>query len=1070
MACSACGFEVAPDFAFCPKCGNRLVSAGPGSSAAVGVQSQRSPAIETWSAESETDRRPVTVLFADLSGFTALSERLDPEETRALQTDLFRELSSTIQRFDGFVEKFVGDAVMAVFGAPVAHDEDPERALRAALTMHERIAALSEDWVRRLGQPLALHIGVNTGPVVAGHIGSDAGSAYAVTGDTVNVAARLQSAAGPGQILVSQSTYVLTQHAFSFESLGAVSLKGKAESVAAYRVESALAAPRSTRGLLAHGLAAPLVGRNHDLGELTAAFERMLTGQTQLVSVVGEAGAGKSRLLSEFLDRLEATGRLERVAVRSAVCSSVGERTYGIPAALLRDAYGVAAEDPPGIARQKIAHALASIGAERDETRRISESLGYVLGFETDDPRTRQLEPELVKRQILSAVLAVIERRLEHSALLLIVEDLHWTDAASVDLLRFAIERLPERQFMLVVSHRPAPELAGWAAGSIAHTLVQLEPLARDTSESLLDALFGSSTQRLPLELRSRILEHAGGNPLFLEEMVRGLIADGVLVRDQGDWAYRPGPAAEQVPLSIHGLLLARLDRLPFRARQALQEAAVIGPTFNDALLREVASDPGWADEALGILVGDGLLFEVVQPGAADAAGAGRLYRFRHGLFHDVSYQNLLGSRRNELHTRIGEALEAMCGGTPQRIEDLEALGHHFRLGRDKLRGVRYLVQAGDWARSIYANADAIRHYELALATLESCGECDRDRLAVHERLADALTPVGRLSAAMEHLSAAREGYSRAGDRFSEARVLRKAATLHWAAGERAEAKRCVQEGLALVEGETDHIERAQLYQQIGQLEYRSGDNRGALQWTERALAHVEQLATYSATSTEEQRRALSSAIAHALNTQGVALARLDRVDEAVRRLERSVAVAREADLLQPECRGLANLGVLYSSANPQRAIEVCEQGLATAKRIGDLGLQSRLYTNLAVAYCTLTNRCEERGVGAARAAIEIDRSMGQIDHLTVSLVVLGQIYQCHGEPADALGYYAEAMALAEQSGEPQLLFPCYDGLATLYLDMDDPTRAEHYMGKAKEICERAGLDPDALTVLPFLA
>jgi len=211
---------------------------------------------------------------------------------------------------------------------------------------------------------------------------------------------------------------------------------------------------------------------------------------------------------------------------------------------------------------------------------------------------------------------------------------------------------------------------------------------------------------------------------------------------------------------------------------------------------------------------------------------------------------------------------------------------------------------------------------------------------------------------------------------------------------------------------------------------------------------------------------------AHAipLTLQQSLVARLDRLGEAVQQLERSVSVAGEAGLLQDESRGLANLGVLYSAKNPQRAIEACERGLETAQRIGDLGLESRLQTNLAVAYCELTNRCEARGVQAAETAIEIDRRLSQLDHLTVSLVVLGQIHQCHGQPHDALGYYSEAMALAEHTGEPQLIFPCYDGLATLYLDLDEPEQAELYMRKAQEICERAGIDPDALMVLPYLA
>jgi adenylate cyclase len=278
---------------------------------------------------------------------------------------------------------------------------------------------------------------------------------------------------------------------------------------------------------------------------------------------------------------------------------------------------------------------------------------------------------------------------------------------------------------------------------------------------------------------------------------------------------------------------------------------------------------------------------------------------------------------------------------------------------------------------------------------------------------------------------------------------------------------RSFQEGLALTEADPDNIERAHLYREMGQLAFRSGDNDRAVQWAERSLAHAEGLAARVAS--DDERRAAAAAISLALNTLGVALARLNRPEDAVAHLMRSVAIAREAELLQIECRAVANLGILYSTLDPARAIETCERGLETAKRIGDLGLQSRLYTNLAVAYCALTNRCDEDGIGAAHTAIELDRRLGQLDHLAVPLVVLGQIYQCHGDPARAMGYYREAMVLAESVGEPQLLFPCYDGLATLFLDTGDEAQAERYMRKAQEVCQRAGLEPDALTVLPFL-
>lgn len=1042
MACPACGFDVDSDFAFCPKCGTRLAAAPP-------------PA-----PEPESDRRMVTVMFADLSGYTALSETLDAEDLRTLQTELFEQMAATIRRFDGFVEKFVGDAVMAVFGAPVAHEEDPERALRAALLLHQRAGELGRRWQARTGRPLSLHIGIHTGPVVAGHLGSEGDAAYAVTGDTVNAASRLQSAAGAGQTVVSHATWLHTQHAFCFEPLGELSLKGIAQPMAAYRLEAALNAPQSTRGLHAHGLRSALVGRDAEMEALQQAFEQMRAGQGRLVRIVAEAGSGKTRLLSEFLERLQAQGRLEDVAVRRAACSPLGERAFGVPAALLRDAWGLDTRDPDDTARQKVAAALVGLGVQEAEMQALSACLGHVLGLEGEEAHTRYLDPERLKQQIFFAVHAVLERRLQHNPVLMIVEDLHWTDAASLELLRFLLERLCDHPFMLLVTQRPAPALEAWAERAAAtQTVLRLEPLSARSSDALLDGLFGP--RALPGALRQRIVEHAGGNPLFLEEMARGLIADGLLVRRGERWIYNPSVSAVQVPQTVHGLLLGRIDRLPAPARAVLREAAVIGPEFDEALLRSVSSAPESVAQGLDSLLDAGML-------AAMPAEDGREFRFRQGLLQEVAYQSLLLRRRTELHTRIGEALEKQCGGQPRRLEELQALAHHFRLSVDKVRGARYLVAAGDWARGTYANDDAIRDYAQALDILAANKGSEEQRLAVRERLADVLAPAGRIAEATQQLFAAREGRSADGDRVSEARLLGKISALRWEAGDRAEAQECLTTGLALVDGEAPHIERAWLYQRMGELRFRNADNHGALNWTQRALAHLEALEGRE-DADEEERRNARAAAALALNTQGVALARLNRLDEAVAQLERSVAVASQADLPQAECRALCNLGVLYSSSHPQRAIEACERGLETARRIGDLGLQSRLSANLAVAYCTLTNRCDERGVGAAHAAIEIDRSTGQLDHLAVSLVVLAQIYQCHGDAARAMQHYQEALALAEKSAEPQLLFPCYEGLATLYLDADDGVQAERYMALAQDTCQRAGLDPDALVVLPFL-
>jgi adenylate cyclase len=1067
--CPSCGTASPSDFAFCPRCGARLATFE-----ANGSGGLRAAAVGAAGSEAtETDRRPVTILFADLSGFTAISERLDPEDVRALQSDVFQEAASVIQRYEGFVEKFVGDAVLAVFGAPVAHEDDPERALRAALAMRGRIASLNERWAPRLGRSLALRTGIHTGPVVAGALGSASGAAYAVTGDTVNTGSRLQTAAEAGQILVSRALYRLTQHAFEFELVGELAVKGKAEPVAAYRLVRALATPRPTRGLEAHGIVAPLVGRDEELGQMRAAFQRMLGGRTQVISVIGEAGVGKSRLQAEFLGRLAVAEHLSTTAVRRAACSSLGEQTYGVLASLLREAYSIASDDPIETARQKLESGLRSLGVDTEATAHMVALLGHALGLGEDPSLIHHLEPEQLKRQIFLAARALIERRLEAGPLLLVVEDLHWADAASLELLRFLVDRLPDRRLMLLLTSRPTVDVGAVVSSRATHTSIRLEPLTPVDSEALLGSIFDSSAG-LPEQLSTLVVERAGGNPFYLEEMVRNLIADGIVVRDGAGWRCTTAATTVDVPLTIQGLLLSRLDRLPVTARRLIQDAAVIGPAFERELLQKVSGNPE-TDDALELLVAAELLAEDPQglSGAGTLPVSARRYRFTHALVQEVVYQNLLVRRRAELHTRVGQALEALHSIRPKRLEVLEALGHHWSLSTDKLRGARYLIAAGDWARDIYANVDAARHYERALGTMNECGACDAERLAVRERLGDLLGPTGQPQAALEHYKAVLAGYERLDDRYAQVRVSRKMGILYCAAGERERALGCFEAGLNLLHGGPEHVELAHLYQEMGRLAFRCGDNNRAVELAEQALAQADRLAERRASApsseTGQERKETAEAVAHAYNTLGVAVARLGKTRDAAAHIERSVAVAEGAELLQAACRGLANLSVLYSTLDPACAIQTCRRGLDLAKKIGDLRFQSRLYANLAVAYCALTNRCDQEGLGAAQAAIDLDRRLGQLDHLAVPLIVLGQIYQCHGETKQALNHYREATTIAEEVGEPQLLFPCYDGLATLYLELGDEAQAEQYLLKAQEVCKRAGLEPDTLVVLPFL-
>lgn len=1082
-ACPGCGHLCAPDFAYCPKCGT-LVAEAPKAgrpqalrpSPATLPTMDNSPAlapnavVEVEQAfrpklpkiDTEANRRTITVLFADLSGFTTMSEQLDPEVMRALQNELFEELTAAVQNFGGFVDKFIGDALLALFGAPAAHEDDPERALWAALDMIRRTTQLGERSKVCAGSPLILHIGINTGHVVAGGLGAGATKSYSVTGDTVNTAQRLQSMAPSGEVYVGPLTFRLTRHAFAFESLGDVALRGKVGSVLVHRLRGPLDTPRAARGLEVLGLSAPLIGRDAEIARMTDSLDLACGGAAQLVRLVGEAGIGKSRLVNEFVTRARDEERFAGVAIRRANCSPLGEQSYGTLAAVLRSAYGIAQKASAAEAQAGLTEALSELGLAAEEVERLMPLYFHVFGLGDPDAVLQHVEPEQLRRQIFFAIRTVFERRLARSPLLIIVEDLHWADAVSLEALRFLMDRLERSRLMLVFTHRPLLEMDQSGSGRISHTTLRLAPLGAADGQKLLAAFFSHGWREPPGNLFNRILERASGNPLFIEEIIRGLIDAGALERDGSQWRIRSDEAAADIPASIQALLLARLDRLPHDVRRLAQEAAVIGPRFDTAVLGATATEQASVETGLELLCDA----EIVEEVAGANSISLQSYRFTQTMLQDVIYQNLLLQRRIELHGRIGAALERLYGHAPERLEDLILLGHHFSLSVSKQKGARYLSAAGDRARAIYANEDAIRLYQQALAVLLTSGDQAPEQLVLYEQIAELCGAAGRRNTAEEHYQTALEAHRAAGDRTSEARILRKLGRLLWDTGKRDRAEAHYAEAAALLEGMDAPIEWAQLLQERGHLAFRMGDHAAAVRWADEALAYAQ-----SVPPDVDKQAGLEAAraTAEALNTKGVALARLGRRQEAVREVEQSVAAAEAAGLLNVACRGYTNLGVLYTMVDPAQAMEVCRRGLDVARRIGDLGFQARLLANLAVACCTFTDKCTEEGVPAAEEAIELDRALDQREHLPVPLIVLGQIHQCHFQPELAARCYNEAIEVAGETGEPQQLFPCYDGLATLNLDRGDMPVAERYFALAQDVCARHGLDPQGLIVLPFL-
>jgi predicted ATPase len=590
--------------------------------------------------------------------------------------------------------------------------------------------------------------------------------------------------------------------------------------------------------------------------------------------------------------------------------------------------------------------------------------------------------------------------------------------------------------------------------------VIELGPLDEAGTSSLLAAL---GRDHPPPALVRRLLEETGGNPFFVEELFRHLNEEGRLFDDSGDWRRDLELEEIDVPVGVRAIIERRLQRLQRQAYDILTAAALIGPHFELDLLETVAGVR--VDAILAALEAAEQAHLVKGPSGRQE----RRWRFAHQLIRQALIAGLPALKRQRLHVSIADAMERMGSDLPTYQSDI---AHHlYSAGpiADAGRTARALIAAGDGASAVYATRDAVRHYRRGLEILEEARGLEAGVPSVQERLADQLLLTGERADAMRHYQELAALYEQTRSPADLSRVVRKAGTIHWQQGDRALATACYERALRALEGETAHVELAHVCQELGLAAFRSGNNQEAIEWADRASSAAEAALGDPAAALPDSMRLAHVASAHATNTIGIALARSGQLDAARDRIEQSVRIARSHRLLDVACRGYANLGVVYGTLDPKRAIQVSLEGLELANSIGAASLQAFLYANLAAAYCAHTDRCETEGLKAARTAAEIDRQLGQLDHLPVPLIVIAQIHQCQGQLQQAQDAYRAALALAEKAGEPQLLFPCYDGLATIHLDRGDTALAEQYMKRAQQVCERAGLEPDALLMLPFL-
>ena len=651
------------------------------------------------------ERRLVTVLFADFAGFTELADQMDPEELQVLVSGIFEDLAEEAVRHDGTIEKFIGDAIFVVFGAPVAHEDDPQRALRTALAMQRVFADHAARVKKERGVEFGLRIGIHTGMVVAGAVRSVA--EYGVMGDTVNVASRLQSVAGPGEIYVTQTTFRLTNREFSFREVGPIELKGKDKPILAYALIGERTDVRPSIEI-----AAPLVGRWMELSRLDLAYQSARLGRTELVLIAGEPGIGKSRLVSEFIGLATAAEEGAKSADAPRVMrwtfSRVNQRSYaGFIEPILVE-LNIQPADPEAITR--VGEKLLELGFTNPGPA-VAPMLAQFLHLPgVNEPAS---DSEEWKRSMYIVVYDVIAALARQHPLLYVLEDLHFADAASLDLLWFLTSRASRVPILFLLAQRLGPGSPEPKPSRTNYSQLVLEPLSDEEAARIVEA----TLDWVPDELRDRIVARAGGNPFFIEESLRSLVESGAAEKDaSGEWHLRERPAALEVPATLHAVVASRIDRLPPTARECIQLAAVIGTRFGDRVLREAGGDR--IADAVDQLIAADLVLEA----APGERREGR-YRFKHAVVQEVAYNTLLVRRRVELHRRVAAAYEKVLG--EELKEFYPALAHHYLIGDVPDKAAEYSWKSAQRATAIHAYIEALRFAEQALELYEKINRID---------------------------------------------------------------------------------------------------------------------------------------------------------------------------------------------------------------------------------------------------------------------------------------------------------------------------------------------------------
>lgn len=740
MKCPECQLEIPEDSKFCKECGHPLVNI---------------PDTYKTSRRINSERKHVTIMFSDLSGYTAMNERLDPEDVKEIMNRIFGEITRIIHNYGGFIERFIGDAVMAVFGVPKVHEDDPIRAIWAAKEIHAFVNRFSPQIEKRIGEPLRMHTGINSGLVVTDEVDIAKGT-HGLTGDAINLASRLEGLANAGEIIVGPSTYRRSEGIFSFRPRRPTKVKGKADPIQSYKVLSPKTHAKKPRIGLERRIYSKMIGRDKELNKLELQLAKAIDGDGSVVNIVGEAGIGKSRLFAEF-KHLDA---LKRVMLLEGKALSIGRNLAFHPIIdLLKHWARIGENDSEAAALSKLESSVQDVC--REDADEIIPFLATLMGMKLLGryaERIAGIEGEALEKLILKNVSDLLSKAAERIPLVIMMEDLRWADTSSIKLLE-SLFRLAETQSILFVNlFRPDHQETGerivkTLKGKLAvyHVEIELKSLDESISARLISDML--HIQDLDYSIKNKIIKRTGGNPFFIEEIVRSFVDEGVIVPKNGKFEINDKIAEIVVPHTIKDVLNARIDHLEKETRDLVKIASVIGKNFFYRILTNVATAIKDVDSHLDYLKKIQMIMERMRLDELE-------FLFKHALVQEAAYNSLLHGKRKALHLRVANTIESLFKERLHEFYGMLAL--HYKRAQNDERAEYYLAMAGEDALKSSASSEALHYYQEALKLyLKKSGTTtDPEKEAMLEKnIALALYNRGQHDEAVEHFDRALEYY-----------------------------------------------------------------------------------------------------------------------------------------------------------------------------------------------------------------------------------------------------------------------------------------------------------------------